>query len=425
MLIDFNIPADWEVKRICDVAKVILSNVDKISSDDELPVRLCNYTDVYYNKYIDSSLHFSQGSANINEISRFCLKAGDVLITKDSEDRHDIAVPAIVLEDMQNVLCGYHLAIVRPNDGLLCGGYLAELLQHHRIQYYFACLANGVTRFGLTSDSIEHARIPIPPLSEQTRIAEIARTYNQAITKIEMLIGKNQQLKKGLMQQLLTGKRRFREFVKSRKSIDTRFGPIPEDWPLIKVGQFAKECSQRAGNGNSINVLSCTKYDGLVDSIKYFGKRIYSEDTSNYKLVKKGQFAYATNHIEEGSIGLLTHLEQGLVSPMYTVFETDKRIYTPFLYALFKTELYRHIFEVNTNSSVDRRGSLRWNQFAQLPVALPDHTEQERIASVLAACDREISLLQAQAEALKKQKRGLMQKLLTGRIRVKEINHSS
>lgn len=166
-------------------------------------------------------------------------------------------------------------------------------------------------------------------------------------------------------------------------------------------------------------MLSCTKYDGLVDSLAYFDKQIYSVDTSKYKVVKKGQFAYATNHIEEGSIGYQSLYPKGLVSPMYTVFETNQFIDNSYLYKVLKTDVYRHIFQVNTSASVDRRGSLRWKEFAKLPFPLPPIEEQKQIAATLNTARQEIDLLKKQAEAFRKQKRGLMQKLLTGRWRVK------
>ena len=211
-----------------------------------------------------------------------------------------------------------------------------------------------------------------------------------------------------------TGKRSPRDFLHTRPQ------GLPNDWQFVKVGEIAQEMNERNSGGDDIPVLSCTKHVGLVDSLEYFGKQVFSEDTSSYKVVRKGQFAYATNHIEEGSIGLLTHRAIGLVSPMYTVFMPDEeRAYGPFLYAVLKTELYRHIFEINTNASVDRRGSLRWHQFAEIRVPLPGRPEQERIAGVLRVAEREVSLLESRLALARKQKTGLMQKLLTGQIRVK------
>jgi type I restriction enzyme S subunit len=154
-------------------------------------------------------------------------------------------------------------------------------------------------------------------------------------------------------------------------------------------------------------------------SLSYFGRRVFSADTSGYKVVRRHQFAYATNHIEEGSIGLLTDCEAGLVSPMYTVFDTNHRIIPQYLIRLLKTETYRQVFKSLTSASVDRRGSLRWKQFSNITIRLPCISEQRQIEQLLAALDWENKLLQQELAALKSQKRALMQKLLTGEVRLK------
>lgn len=260
--------------------------------------------------------------------------------------------------------------------------------------------------------------IPLPPLPEQKEIARILLLWDAAIRDTTQLIAAKTRLKRALMQQLLTGKLRFREFVKSDEEQMTKHGLRPVDWPDLHIHQFAHEVSERMGSGDKLPVLSCTKHAGLVDSLKYFGKRIFSEDIANYKIVRRNQFAYATNHIEEGSIGLLTEIEAGVVSPMYTVFAVKDNACPSFLFMLFKTEMYRHIFSSNTSASVDRRGSLRWRLFSLIRVALPSKPEQEKIALTMRLLEQEIELLQSQLAALKQQKRGLMQKLLTGAVRV-------
>jgi len=165
-------------------------------------------------------------------------------------------------------------------------------------------------------------------------------------------------------------------------------------------------------------VLSCTKYDGLVDSLAYFGRQVFSRDVSTYKLVKRGQFAYATNHIEEGSIGYQDLYDEALISPMYTVFQTNDQVDDQFLYALLKTEYMRHQFEINTSGTVNRRGSLRWPAFSRIKVRLPRLEEQRKIADAVLAQERTINLLARKLAALQRQERGLMQRLLTGRVRV-------
>ena len=100
------------------------SNVDKITAPDEEPVRLCNYVDVYKNDIITNDLDFMPASATRTEIEKFGLRVGDVLITKDSEDRSDIAIPAYVAETGKDLICGYHLAMLRANPNLVRGDFL-------------------------------------------------------------------------------------------------------------------------------------------------------------------------------------------------------------------------------------------------------------------------------------------------------------
>ena len=184
--------------------------------------------------------------------------------------------------------------------------------------------------------------------------------------------------------------------LKSKEKQETKYGEIPADWDYVPIVDVAHQVSVKNSRGGDLTVLSCTKYDGLVDFLTYFGRQIFSEDTSTYKIVKLGQFAYATNHIEEGSIGYQNLYDRALISPMYTVFETNNKVDDSFLYKLLKTELYRHIFEVNTSASVNRRGSLRWNVFSQIKVPLPSLEEQQAIAQVIELSDEQIGIAERQ-----------------------------
>ena len=310
--------------------------------------------------------------------------------------------------------------VIRPNKDKLSEKFLFQLT----VSPFFrrkgeANMVGSAGQKRVPKNYLTTFKFLIPPLKEQHIIANILTAWDKAINQTDKLIKAKEKQKKALIQQLLTGKRRFKEFIKSEKYSKSKFFEYPDGWLYCNVGSVATQRNERNNTGKDIPVLSCTKYDGLVDSLEYFGKRVFSDDTSNYKIVHRGQFAYATNHIEEGSIGLLEFYEKGLVSPMYTVFKTDDRVYVPFLYKVFKTELYRHIFAVNTNASVNRRGSLRWKGFAKIKVALPSFDEQKKISGCLDVFDKEIRLLKNQVDLFQKQKKGLMQKLLTGKIRVK------
>lgn len=128
------IPAGWEVRKMKHIAKVNLSNVDKKKNEGEISVKLCNYVDVYYNDCITSDFNFMEATATPNQIDKFTLRKGDVIITKDSESWEDIAVPAYVPFDLDGVICGYHLAHIHPNNTIIDGRYLGRV---HEISTIF------------------------------------------------------------------------------------------------------------------------------------------------------------------------------------------------------------------------------------------------------------------------------------------------
>ncbi|MCD6150432.1 MAG: restriction endonuclease subunit S, partial [Deltaproteobacteria bacterium] len=205
---------EWKKVKLGEVVKVITSNVDKKTLPEEEPVRLCNYMDVYKNYYITSELDFMEASATSSEIEKFQLKLHDVLLTKDSETPDDIANSACVLEAPENLLCGYHLAILRPKKHLF-GPYLNFALHTPRIRYEFSRQANGATRFGLTMSAYNMVELPLPSLDEQQKIAETLSSAQQEIDLLKQLAEKYKTQKRGLMQKMLTGKWRIKpEIVK-------------------------------------------------------------------------------------------------------------------------------------------------------------------------------------------------------------------
>lgn len=180
----------WRLERLKFFADVRNSSVDKVISEDEIPVRLCNYTDVYYNHQITSDMSFTEGSVSAAELAKFRLRCGQVLLTKDSESWQDIGVPALVVEDMPNVVCGYHLAVL-DSQPELDGGYLVWLCRSAPLNDQFKVGANGVTRFGLGQYPLKNALIAIPPIEIQQRIA---RFLDEKTKRIDALIEKKQAL---------------------------------------------------------------------------------------------------------------------------------------------------------------------------------------------------------------------------------------
>lgn len=232
-----SLPGGWRYEKLKHVADVRASNVDKHTADGEIPVNLCNYTDVYNNDRVTPDLPFMAATATADEISRFALRAGDVLITKDSETWDDIAVPAFVPQALPGVLCGYHLSRVRPHAVLLDGAFLFYAFKSAVLNTQLHTAANGVTRYGLSAHAIENARVPLPPVAEQRAIAAFldART-----ARIDDLIAKKRRLL-----ELLAEKRRAVITRAVTKGLDPSvpmkdtdipwLGQVPAHWQVKRI----------------------------------------------------------------------------------------------------------------------------------------------------------------------------------------------
>lgn len=216
------VPEHWEVVLIKHVADVRFSGVDKHSHDHETPVHLCNYTDVYKNDRITDNMDLMRATATTAEIGRLTLKAGDVILTKDSETPDDIGVPAWVPNDLPGVVCAYHLGLLRPVPDRVLGEFLFRAIGSARTAQQFHVLATGVTRFALGKHDVKNAVITLPPVEEQTTICrwitEECQPLDDAITRAEEEIKLIREYRDRLIADVVTGQ------------IDVRgWQPDPED----------------------------------------------------------------------------------------------------------------------------------------------------------------------------------------------------
>ena len=340
------------------------------------------------------------------------LKERDIVIVQSGH----VGECAVISKKYDGTNC-HALIIITPKEKIN-SEYYSYFFNSGFGDKLFYKIKTGNTIQHILSSDIKKMKVPFTKFKEQEKIAKILSTWDTAIELKEKLIEEKKKLRIAIVTNLLFGLKRFDDFIKSHKYNPTKYTNIPEDWEFIKIGEIATEVSEKNGNHDDLPVLSCTKYAGLVDSLTYFKKRVFSEDTSTYKQVKKNQFVYATNHIDEGSIGYQNLYENSLVSPMYTVFKTNSKVNNDFLFSLLKTRLYIFIYQVNMSASVDRRGSLRWNEFSKIRIPLPNIAEQNKIVEFIRLVDNEIDLLNKELNQLKEQKRGLVQLLLTGIVRV-------
>lgn len=172
-------------------AQVMPSNVDKHSVEGEQIVRLCNYVDVYKNERITDKLDFMQATASDAQIDRFTLKRHDVIVTKDSEEPTDIGIPAHVPLDLPGVICGYHLAVFRPDHERLHGGFLHWALQSAEVAAYYSVAATGISRYALSINDMAMTPLLIPSMAVQNLIANF---LDDKTARIDALIAEKERL---------------------------------------------------------------------------------------------------------------------------------------------------------------------------------------------------------------------------------------
>jgi type I restriction enzyme, S subunit len=420
MRLKYDIPKEWKHVKLKDLVTQAIKNGYSPNCPEEANgswiLSLGNLTENGFDP--TQAKPAPKGDSRVKD---FLLEPGDFLISR-SNTLDKVGRTILFRGEIQN--CSYPdlLMRFRVDETLVTNEYLEGYLRSSIVRKYIQSCASGTSgsMVKINKTVVEKIPVVLPPHPEQKAIADLLSTWDEAIEKNGRLIQAKEKQLRQMSRWLLFGHKRLGN--QKNEMVDGHFFKYPSDWALVKIGKVAKEVSARNGESEE-TVLSCSKYDGFVNSLDYFGKQVFSSDTSNYKIVKKGQFGYPSNHVEEGSIGLLKHCEKGIVSPIYVVFEASKeKVHSPYLYKLLKTDIYRHIFQVSTSSSVDRRGSLRWGDFSKIKVLVPPLEEQQEISETLASTQHEIDLLKQLTEKYKTQKRGLMQRLLTGDWRIKWLS---
>ena len=240
---------------------------------------------------------------------------------------------------------------------------------------------------------VESLELPIPPLKEQEKIAEILLSCDKAIRLTTQIITQLKQRNKGLAQQLLTG----------------------EKSNYKAIGKYIKEISNRNSNLQVKKILSVTNSKGFINQSKQFGRKLASSDVSNYKIVSKGQFAYNPSRVNVGSIDLLQDSEMGILSPMYIVFETkEDYLLSKFLYYHLKSNSFLVRIPTYVQGSV--RDTLSFKALSEMEFFIPNIKKQKKIIKILDTAHQELKLYEQKLQLLQAQKKTLMQKLLTGEV---------
>lgn len=290
----------------------------------------------------------------------------------------------------------------------VCPEYFAQLFRTPLLIKRFQDYAYGITgdRLRLYFKDFGKIHVKIPPYVEQCEIARILSVVDNAISLTENLIVSKGELRKGLMQQLLSGKRRIRGFNKS--------------WQEVRLGEVF---SNRIESGRTdLPLISITGNGGVVFSGSLDRKDSSSKDKSKYLRICPGDIGYNTMRMWQGFSGL-SRIE-GIVSPAYTIVTPDDSLDPEFMALLFKYPPIVYLFYRYSQGLVSDTWNLKFRHFSEIRVRLPEKKEQEAIAAVFRPVDKELSLLRQQLDAFKEQKKGLMQQLLTGKVRVKPVKEA-
>ncbi|MBK1874934.1 restriction endonuclease subunit S [Marinobacter sp. 1-3A] len=290
----------------------------------------------------------------------------------------------------------------RINPAYANPDFIEHKLKSSDIRRYFKNSAAGssASMVKINKGVLENTPIYLPPLPEQKKIAQILSTWDQAITATERLLESSQQRKKGLMQQLLTGKKRLPGFE--------------GEWSVRCLGDLFAERNE-SGTDNS-PLLSITSNEGVIYQDESGRKDTSNADKSKYKRICPGDIGYNTMRMWQGRSSLSD--KDGVVSPAYTILAPIKEADSLFFSYLFKLPAMVHVFYRRSQGLVSDTWNLKYTHFKKIEWMVPPKTEQAAIGKTLLISDFEISALKVKLDCLKQEKKALMQELLTGKRRV-------
>jgi type I restriction enzyme S subunit len=391
------IPGDWDVKHFEEVADIDRDSLNG-STPKDYEFDYISLSDVDSDDFKIETTR--QVFASAPSRARRIVKQGDILM---STVRPNLQGFSLIRNEVKDLIASTGFAVITTNK---CSNeFLFQFLFSSGIERQFYQLLVGSNYPAINSSDVRKLKIPLPPIPEQKAIAQVLSKADAAIHTTEKLITQKELRKKWLMQQLLTGKKRLKGFDR--------------EWKFVRFKEIYSQVKQKAGDEKFL-VLSVTK-DGIVSQAEYFNKEIASEDTSPYLVVRKGDMAMSGLNFWMGSIDVLVEYEIGMISPAYKVFE----IHNPEISAAFMKSFVRSeiMLQCLIGSSVVGASIVRRNldreTLDEWSFRMPSLEEQNAIAQLLHAADKEIILLKAKAEKLREQKKGLMQVLLTGKVRLK------
>jgi type I restriction enzyme S subunit len=404
------VPEGWALVCLKHACHVFPSNVDKHTVEGEIPVLLCNYTDVYYNEVITPDLDFMTATAKPEEIEKFTLQVGDVVFTKDSETSDDIGIAALIAQELPGVVCGYHLSIARPYPNVH-GPFIKRFFDSNSAKAYFQVSANGLTRVGLGQYAIDNLPLALPPFPEQTAIAAF---LDRETAKIDALIAEQRRLI-----DLLREKRQAAISNAVTKGLNHHaplkpsgidwLGDVPKGWEVKRL-RFL--CGIETGNSNTEDADEDAEFPFFVRS---------------QTVERIGHFTHDCEAVmtsgDGAGVGKIFHHYKGKFSAHQRVyiFTDFEGVSAEFFFHYLRANFFKVALEGGAKSTVD---SLRRPLIANFWMTVPPSDEQEKILTYIAVLERQYALLSAETEAaiatLQERRAALISAAVTGKIDVRE-----
>ena len=338
--------------------------------------------------------------SQIKTKTQFYIKSGDFLISK-RQIVHGAC--GIVPDELEGaIVSNEYVTLASKDETLLDYMKFFSNSIHFQQTCFHSSVGVHVEKMIFRINKWFKFQFYLPPHEEQQIICNILNVLDTVIENTERLLDKKSILKKTLMLQFLTNKLSFKD-VKGKK------------WKEFQLGELFKERIET--NCHSLPLLSITSGQGVINRDELDKKDTSAKDKDKYKRIVPGDIGYNTMRMWQG-VSALSKLE-GIVSPAYTICIPQSKIDGQFAKYLFKIKPMIHKFYRFSQGLVDDTRNLKFNNFAQIKVVIPDIAAQKRIAKVLNLADKEISFLEITLTALQNQRKGMMQKLLTGQIRVR------
>lgn len=399
------IPQEWEVYKIEELLSkgILVDHLDGNHGElyprsDEFVSSGVPYLSAnnFFNGYVDFKGCKFLHPERAKQFKKGIAKNGDVLFAHNAT----VGPVAILNTDLEYVILSTTATYYRCNPELLSNLYLREYFTSDYFINQYTRVMGQSTRNQVPITTQRKLYTILPKLPEQKKIASILYCWDESIICMQQVLSKLQQRHKGLMLQLLTGKKRLERFNKP--------------WSEIHL---ADAFTERDETGyNNLDLLSIGS-NGVYPQSQSEKRDTSNSDKGKYKRICPGDIGYNTMRMWQGR-SALSSLE-GIVSPAYTIVTPKKGQHSQFFAYLFKLPSVVNKFFRNSQGLVEDTLNCKFKDFAKVKVEVPEYEEQVAIANVLNTAQAEIKSYEQKLNALQQQKKGLMQKLLTGEIRVK------